>query len=176
MAEPARGDRLVVWSLATFHTAFFVAALVALLHVSGILGGLLGSLNTAIGVALFGVLWMTTWWSTRRLLQDVRPGPWHPSVSAGPLVGLAALWGGVNGVAFLVVVVAGALVAALPTTLLGLDRALGLALGFIYVVSLGSALAFAVGAMVGLVLGILDSLAFAVAQCAVGACLPAGDV
>jgi hypothetical protein len=168
MAEPARGDRLVVWSLATFHTAFFVAVVVALLHVSGTLAGLLRSLNTAIGLAIFGTLWTTTFWSTRHLLEDLQSGPRHPSGTAGAFIGWAAFWGGVNGVAFLLLVVIGAVLAALPTTLVAPDRSLGLAVGLIYfVVPLGSAVAFMVGFVVGLVLGAVDSLALALSLCAV---------
>ena len=52
MQAPARGDRLIVWGLASFHTAFFMALLAMLLYLGGGLGTLLGSLNTLVGSLL----------------------------------------------------------------------------------------------------------------------------
>lgn len=92
-------DELVTWTLATFHAASLVAALVLLAHVAGSLGDLLGGLDTLVGLALFAVLWATTWWTNHRWLAGVRlrldERPPTNALLHGGLV-----WGGTNGVAF----------------------------------------------------------------------------
>ncbi|MEP7200881.1 MAG: hypothetical protein ABI874_13745 [Chloroflexota bacterium] len=101
MSQSIHHDRLLVWSLATFHTAFFMAVLIALLYASGSLGALLGSLNTLVGLAIFGALWGATWFCTRASLRKFGLNSFaHPN-AYGQLYILGLRWGSVNGMIFL---------------------------------------------------------------------------
>src|SRR2546429_1453182 len=63
--------RLITISLGTFHSVVFLVAAVLVLHVTNALVGVLTSLNTVTGFVLFAALWVTTTWSTGRVLRDV---------------------------------------------------------------------------------------------------------
>lgn len=146
MADSSHPDSLLVWCLASFHTGLFVLIPVTVAHSTGALGDFLGGLSTLVGLALYLWLWAITWWTNRRFLTTA-------SLTADRTALIAAVkWGGVNGVAFflgLVAVLAG----------VSFDVAFIVFAGVI-----GSVLAALVGAIVGgLFLG-FDLLLFRVAR------------
>lgn len=150
--SPAGPDPLVVWCLATFHAAFLVAVGVLALHRSGAAGDLLAGLGTLQGFALFLALWTVTWWTTRRWLAeatvDARAGT-TPSVGASLVPALK--WGGLDGLVFLLFLVAVLLV---PNAV-----AAG-TVSAVYVLALlvlvGSLVAAVVGALVGGLFALVD--------------------
>jgi hypothetical protein len=163
-----------VWGLATFHTTAFVVVLTTLLHLAGGLSPGLRSLNTLVGLALFGVLWLSTWWTTRKLVRGARwhwssgetPHPSQPasSTDGGSLLGwlgLGTLWGGVNGVLFVVVTFIVLALAELPAQGPGLLLAVGMVVVPVVV-------AFVVGAAVGLLFATIDLALVEVAAWIVG--------
>ncbi len=159
MAEESPHDRLLEWSLGSFHTCFFVLTLVILLYTRGVLGELLGSLNTLIGFALFAALWCTTLWCTRRALRAIalRQGRTAPILSDPlDLWTASILWGGVNGALFFLILILFILIPSLasPASLLGLP---------VYLL-IGVSLAAVVGGAAGLSLALLDSLLLAFAR------------
>lgn len=152
-------DALVVWALATFHASLFMLVALLFLYWVDVLRNILPNLNTAVGLGLFIVLWGTTWWTTRIALAGV-------TQDAG-LIRRALRWGGVNGMLFLSVLVAGAGVSAAfgqPAQLFGA------LFGVFFFLMIGSLFAFAIGAVVGTVLGVIDLALLRIARrLAVGA-------
>lgn len=169
MDSASQGEALLTWSLATFHTAFFVVALVTALYWLGPLGELLGSLNTLIGYALFGILWLSTWWTTRRTLRRVARLYQAPSFSemilgseAPPLFTVdffsqAVWWGGVNGAVFFLFILGGLLLDLLARLLANPGEGVGL-LYLVFLGLIGFVVAGIVGAVVGFVLAVIDAL------------------
>lgn len=152
-------DPLLGWCLAAYHTALFTLVPVVGLHWTGALGDLLGGLSTTVGLALYLLLWATTWWTNRRLLATT---PFERSAWREILTG-GAKWGGVTGSCFLLelVVVAVAQVAV--------DGGFGVpdvasVLPLLLFLALGVAIAFVVGAVVGVVQAALDLVALGVAD------------
>lgn len=152
-------DPLVVWALASFHTATLTALLVGALYLSGALGDLLGGLDTLIGLGLYLGLWATTWWTTRRAFAAIGKAGRDGPVSRSVLLGSGGKWAGVDGVLFLWLLV-GAFVAS--SVSVGSATVEG-ALYFLAFVGIATLLAFAVGAVVGLLFAALDLAAFRVA-------------
>ncbi|MFC7155726.1 hypothetical protein ACFQPA_09665 [Halomarina halobia] len=145
-------DPLLVWAFGTFHVAFLVAALVALLHVAAPLGDLLRGLDTVTGLALYLVLWATTWWTARAVLARATVGG---GVDRLALLKQGLLWGGVNGVCFLL---------ALVLVLLGPRLiAEGEFVALVLVAGIGVAVALVVGGLVGGLFALLDLLLFRLA-------------
>jgi hypothetical protein len=149
MAERAIRERnlLVVFTLGTFHAAALIAALVLVLYATGGLAPLLSSLSTIAGLALFTALWLTTLWSTNRTLRGAFTiAPWT-SVPPDTLMARAAWRGGVNGVMFLACV---ALILVISSAFNG-DLGLGvIGYGVVIFATVGAAVAFVIGFIVGL--------------------------
>lgn len=153
MAEGRHRERelLVVFALGTFHAATLIAALVLVLYASGGLASLLSGLSTIAGLALFGALWLTTVWSTNRTLRGAfTVAPWT-SVPLGVMIPRAGWRGGVNGVAFL---------ACLGLILLASSAINGdvglIGLGTLFFATVGAAVAFVIGLVVGLLFAAVD--------------------
>ncbi|WP_135825685.1 hypothetical protein [Halorussus ruber] len=151
-------DPLVVWALASFHTAALVALLVAALYLAGPLGDLLSALDTAVGLTLYLGLWAATWWTNRRAFRAIADaGTDSASVRASVVVGTAGKWAGVDGVLFLWMLLFAAVFPPSTVTIAGV--AYYLAFG-----GVGSLLAFVVGAIVGCLFALLDLALFRVAR------------
>ncbi len=133
----------------TFHTAFFVLTLVFLLYLSGNLGAILGSLNTLAGFALFLLLWGIAAWSTGKALDGIigkdrrEAALFEGGLKFGRALLLAMLWGGVTGALFAGVILLTEAIFALGILLYGLVIL---------------PVAFLLGALVGLLLALLDGL------------------
>ena len=150
MAESPPTDRLLVWSLATFHTGLFVICLVIVLYWNGTLGDLLHNLNTLIGLTFFVVLWCTTWWCTRKARRGITlltPAGLLPS---GELLSRGTAWGGVNGILFAVILFLG----------LGISSTIPAPLYALFL----SIPAFFIGGIVGVLLAVVDSTLLAISQ------------
>ncbi|WP_226021980.1 hypothetical protein [Halomicrobium salinisoli] len=155
--------RLLVWTVASFHAAGLTLAFVALAHAGGALSDLLAGLGTLAGFAGYGYLWALSYLATRWVLDDetvaaatdgaVRSAVLRGTVG-GSLVGLGALLG-----PLLLVVV--------PDLVAGSANPGSIAL----VALIGSGVALAVGAVVGLAFALLDLAALRI----VGRITPARD-
>lgn len=155
MAERAIRDRnlLVVFTLGTFHASVLIAVLVVVLYANGGLGSLLSGLSTITGLALFSALWATTVWSTNRTLRGAfTVAPWT-SVPPDTLIARAAWRGGVNGIIFLACV---GLIVGISAAFNG-DLAFGvIGAGFLFFATVGAAVAFVIGFVVGLLFACID--------------------
>ncbi len=160
--------RLLEWSLGAFHTSLFFWLFTIILYLTGVLGNLLASLNTLVGVIVFVFLWATTWFSTRLVVrQVVSTGDWSArKIPLGRTLALAMLGGGINGLVFFAVplllaaiVIAVAVIASRSLTDVG-----SLLFAFGSSAIIGSALAFFIGAIFGLVFAFLDLLLLGVSQ------------
>lgn len=168
---------LLTWSLGAFHTALFVAVLVALAYRSGGLGNLLGGLSTELGFAIYGALWLSVWWCTRRALHGGSVFWTSGRQGFGQAIRYAPYWGAATGGLFIGILVAGVFVAlntapwlVLPVLLIvlifparlsgeGRRRVGGLVDGIAFgvgIVLLGIPLL--IGAAVGLALALIDGL------------------
>lgn len=149
---PAIAGSLRLWSLATFHTVGFVAAIVAAVHVSGSLRERLGHLDTPTGALAFVALWGLTWLVTKRAITGMDPP--IDEAGSGSIVMSMTVAGGWNGVGiFAAAFVVGPLwtlafhspgIAALPALFL--------------IAVLGSLLAFTFGGVFGMCFGLVDAL------------------
>ncbi|MGH8103636.1 MAG: hypothetical protein ACREJQ_03845 [bacterium] len=161
MAEIARnrGHWLMVWCLATFHASLLVVTIIASLHSAGDLGRTLGGLGTLSGIGLYIALWASTFWTTSMWLRrfDILARDWQSDLWR--LLGLGVVWGGVNGVIFL-------LVLALPFA-----RDLW---GLIFSVEsiIFPLFAYLVGAVIGCLFAMLDAILIGIALRLTSACLP----
>jgi hypothetical protein len=160
MFDATRSARLLVWSLAAFHTGFFLAVLITLLHVSGRLNDFLRSLNTLTGLTMFGVLWLTTWWCTRHAWQDMK---WtlNQPLDYGRLYALGIRWGGVNGMLFwlalLTVQTIASIIAAVVSPQLS-GMVLTAMSGFFLLGICGAPFSFITGAVFGFIFAVVDGL------------------
>jgi len=152
-------DPLVVWALASFHTATLTALLVGGVYLSGALGDLLGGLDTLVGLGLYLGLWATTWWTTRRAFAAIGAAGREGPVSRSVLLGTGGKWAGVDGVLFLWLLVGVATASSLSVGSVTVEGALY----FLAFVGVASLLAFVVGAVVGLLFAALDLAAFRIA-------------
>ena len=169
MDNASQQESLLAWALATFHTAFFIVALVSVLYWLGSLGGLLGSLNTLLGFALFGILWLSTWWTTRRTLRRVARlyqapsfaelvwGVENPPLFSAGFFSQAVWWGGVNGAVFFLCILGLLLVNTLVFILANPGEDVGL-INLVFLGLIGVIVAGIVGAAAGLVLAVIDAL------------------
>src|SRR3954447_10864186 len=148
-------------SLATFHTASFVAAVVAFEHAGGSLRSRLASLDTPTGVGMFLALWALTWFVTLTALRKMESP--IDAAGSGAIVMSMTVAGGWNGIA----IFAGLFLTAPIWS--GALRNVSLAAGgylsfpglfpvlFLTAV-LGTLLAFTIGGIVGLCYGLVDAL------------------
>jgi hypothetical protein len=152
---------LVLWALATFHTTLFVLALVVLLYSRGSFGATLASLNTLVGLGLFLALWITTYFTTRRALDDQ---DLLAETFDRPLFGRRVVrYGAVNALAFLLVLAVVLIVGSMAATPRGGNPfgVLGLAL---IASPFAVSVALVVGGIVGVTLGAVDLLLLSVAR------------
>jgi hypothetical protein len=164
MAEPVlvERDRLVAWALGTFHAAALLVAATLILHLTGGLASTLSGLNTVSGLALFAALWLTTVWSTRRTLRGALDAGLRSSVPIGPLIGRAVWRGGVNGVAFMPLA---GVILAFPVVLSDPRTAVPfLLVASLFAATIGLAIAFGIGCIVGLLFAGIDILLLGVAR------------
>ncbi len=169
MDNPSRQETLLTWSLAIFHTGFFLVALVLILYGFGSLGGLLSSLNTLLGFVFFGVLWLSTWWTTRQTLTRVARqhqaasfsemllGGEKPPLFSANFFSQAVWWGAVNGAIFFTFILGLLLVDALARLFANPGEGLGL-INFALLGLIGILIAGVVGAVVAFVLAVIDAL------------------
>jgi hypothetical protein len=136
-------SRLADWAVGTYHATAFVLVLLVVLYRAGGLGTSLETLNTFLGLAFFGVLWLTTWLTTRQMLRSASP------VSPLRWLGIGLVWGALNGVLFLAGVFALLFLTQLPSTGFGSVQQVAF-------VPIPAAIAFFVGAIVGLALAAID--------------------
>src|SRR6267143_56862 len=106
--------KLVSWSLATFHATFFVLAIVLFVYSRDALGAGLGGLNPFVGLGLFVALWVTTYVTTSRALEGLDLLTSARDRSGYPRRTLR--WGALNGMAFLGILGAVAVVTAVLNT------------------------------------------------------------
>lgn len=169
MDDPSRQETLLTWSLATFHTGFFLLALVLILFGFGSLGDLLGSLNTLLGFVFFGVLWLSTWWTTRRTLTRIARlhqadsfsellwGAEKPPLFSANFFSQAVWWGAVNGAIFFTFILGLLLVDALARVFANPGEGVGL-MQFAIIELIGIVIAGAVGALAAFILAVIDAL------------------
>ena len=148
-----RVSPLRLWSLTTFHTASFVAAAVLGLHIRGALLTAISRLDTSLGVAFFLSLWALTWYATRAGVRQL--GPAIDTASSATIVFSTTVAGGLNGSGILAIVAVLAVMSAVSN---GVPRALGALPVLFFFVVIGGVLAFTIGAVVGLIYGLVDTL------------------
>ncbi len=146
-------DGLVTVALATFNvTLALLAPLLLLYRRDPGFGETLADLGTGVGLGLFALLWVAATWATRGALggfPDFLVIPFHGAIARG------MLWGGRAGVFVfmaLVIAVAATAVVTDATETTPSEFAVGLlqlAIYLIPVTTVGSAVAFVVGAAVG---------------------------
>ena len=166
MSEPPRVHPLLHWGLTFFHTTIFVLVPLVLIYASGNFQiTTRETLATSIGLTLFTGLTVTTWWTTGRMLNALSPYKEEGAIHGTSMMGVAIVWGGVNGMLFfLFLVTFGAVIALIATTITQLlpsdivSRLVGGSIIFLAFVSIGTGFAFIIGALIGLLLGILDSI------------------
>lgn len=154
-------NQLLSWGLGTFHATALLLALLVAQSRAGTLGGFLGSLGTAPGLVLFVGLWLATWWSTRRALLATR-GTESWTTPLGDLCWNGFLWGGVNGMLFLVIFFGVRLAPQFTTE--GLAAAGTFFLGLVLIGTASLAVAALLGATVGLAFALVDCAALALAR------------
>jgi hypothetical protein len=146
---------LRAWSLATFHTGSFVAAVVALVHVSGSLRSRLASLDTSKGVLMFLAFWALTWFVTLTALR--RMDPPIDEAGSGSIVMSMTVAGGWNGVAIFAALFLTGPLWALHWPV-GVAAVAWLLPVLFLIVVIGTALAFTIGGIVGMCYGLVDAL------------------
>jgi hypothetical protein len=154
--DPRVPSASVTVALATFHSSMLVLVLVVLglVYLFGDLGKELDGLNTFAGLGLFAYLWVITWFTTAEALRRLG---WPELVRHYDILPQSMLWGGVTGVATIVVAVPFGMVAAV---LYGVTTADSDVAGFVIflpiIAAIASPFAFAVGAFVGMWIGLVD--------------------
>lgn len=150
---------MIAWVLGTFHTAVLGVALVLLAYPGGGLGVTLASLSTIAGLALFLALWAITLFATERATRGL-------DLLGGVTTGLhrrAFRWGALNGVLFLwafAAILALQQLVTAPGTLQWQTVLTGAG----FVIGVGSLVALAFGAVIGLILASIDQAAFGIAR------------
>jgi hypothetical protein len=161
MTEVPRVMGLLWWVLGSFHTSVFGLAVLLVLYPRGGFGATLGSLSTLSGLAIFLALWATTLFTTRRALAGLN---WLEDDPAQMAVFFrrALRWGGVNGLLFLIALGAILFLSALITAPGSITRPALTFVGFIFWI--GLVVSYAVGAIIGVMLGALDIAALRIAR------------
>jgi hypothetical protein len=152
--------KLVMWSLATFHTTVFVLVIVLFAYSGGGLGGALSGLNTFAGLGLFVALWATTYMTTARALRGL--DLIGSARDRGGYGRRAFRWGAANGMSFLAILGVVAVVAAIANTRPGQVTS-GILLPALFIAPIALIVSAAVGGVVGVIFGIIDLGLFAVA-------------
>lgn len=150
MADTDEEFPLRLWSLATFHTVSFMVLLAVGVHLRGSLAASLKPLDTRTGFGFFLMLWAITWFFTRAGLRQMKASV--EDASAATFVFSITIAGGWNGAGVWMVI----MIAAVGSAFIGSGRALALIPVFFLATVVGGLLAFAVGAVVGLVYGLTD--------------------
>ncbi len=153
MADTDRAFALRTVTLATFRVTTFVIAVVTYSHVTGGLGRALSRLDTESGAVAFLAFWAVTWYITRIGLRRMTES--IGNASPMDLVGTAAVAGGWNGVGVYAAVVVVSAASLVANHLLRL-RALGIF--FFAFVVFGGPISFSVGAVVGALYGLFETL------------------
>jgi hypothetical protein len=160
-------DLLLAWVLGTFHAATLIIILMLVLYLTGGLAPLLASLSTAAGLALFSALWFTTTWSAHRTLRGLFGETLQITLPVGSVIARASRRGGINGVAFLLFL---GIILAVPAVLNG-DILLVL-----YTVpvlaTVGVAVAFLVGYLLGLLFAGIDVVLLSAARAIIAGAAP----
>jgi hypothetical protein len=155
---------LLTFSLAAFHAALLLTAVVALLYSRGGLGNLLAGFNTALGLGLYALLWLTTGWTTRRALAGL---PWstlgQPALLLARL-GRIALWGAANGALFFLAVLALLIANGLLSLAAGARFAPDVLPGLLVLSLAGTAVGAALGAVIAALFTLLDAVLLALAR------------
>jgi hypothetical protein len=161
MATPPTSERdlLLAWVLGTFHAATLIIILLLALYITGGLAPLLTSLSTGAGLALFSALWFTTTWSAHRTLHGVFDETLQMALPVGKVIARALRRGGINGVAFLPFL---GVILAVPAVLHG-DILPVLYTGLV-LATVGVAIAFLVGCMLGLLFAGIDVVLLSAAR------------
>jgi hypothetical protein len=147
---------LRAWALGTFHTIGFVVAIVLLAHAQGTLAASLARLSTASGATAFLALWVLTVCVTRAGLLTLDTG--QADAWTGELIMRMIVAGGWNGVGILAAIVV--LVLFHLATAAGGPQGVAVVPALVIVGTLGGALAFTIGGIVGCLFGVLDALLF----------------
>lgn len=161
MSQAPRINGLVEWMLGTFHTSVVGLALLLLLYPRGGFGATLQGLSTLTGLAIFVALWATTIFTTRRALSGLN---WLEDDPAQMAIFFrrALRWGGVNGVLFLAAL---GVILLLNTVLTARGSITSPAVTvFAFIGAIGIVVSYAIGAVVGVTLGVLDIAALRVAR------------
>lgn len=171
--------RILTFGLATFHTLSFIIIVVVFLYSQGTLGSLLEGLNTLAGYAIFGALWATTWWTTRKALRGYFKGIDHDGGESqiaemmrgefqlSQVIANGVIWGGVNGILFLIAL---ALILLIYISALTLAALLGgstnpeASVTLILFAMIGSPVGAIVGGMVGFILALVDGAILGLAR------------
>lgn len=153
MDASPRDNRLLIWCLSGFQTAGLVLVLVALLYRADELGETLDDLNTAVGLGLYIALWATNWWATRKAVEGLDLIDPDRPVTGIALLGRGFLWGGVNGILFLLALLGPILVVIVAD---GNVTVLGMIALLAYVLVLGGIASFVFGSIIGLAFALID--------------------
>ena len=154
--DPGRPGGAISAVLASFHSSMLVLVAIALLYLLGDLGEALADLNSLVGLGLFAYLWTVTWVTSAGALRRLR-WPVHPT--AGATLAASMLWGGLTGVGVLVAPVLFATAAFVVVGVATLDAGVVAAALLVPVAGVIAALfAFAIGAWIGSIFGLLDYL------------------
>src|SRR6267378_3624439 len=152
--------KLLTWSLATFHTTVFVLVIVLFAYSGGGLGGALGGLNTFAGLGLFVALWATTYLTTSRALKGL--DLIASARDRNRYASRALRWGAANGMSFLAILGAVAIVGAIASTRPG-QIASGILFPALFIAPIALVVSAAVGGAVGALFGIIALGLFALA-------------
>jgi hypothetical protein len=142
---------LRAWSVATFHTVSFIVVAVAFTHASDSLKEAIGRLDTKTGVAFFAAFWTLTTFVTRAGLRKLAP---IEAASTSSIVFQTTIAGGWNGVGVFALLVVVNVVSGFVSR--GVAAMSFLPVQFFAAV-IGSLLAFTIGAVVGMVYGLIDA-------------------
>lgn len=142
-------------AIGTFNASVLGIVLLVLVYRGGGLGMALEGLSTVHGFALFGALWGASVFSSGRALRQYRASEAADRDDLGAFIGLGARWGAVTGAIFLwlaALTLFIAYVAGQPhlgSLLIGVQAAAVLLV-------IPTPVSLLVGAVVGLVFGLLD--------------------
>lgn len=169
--DPKRYLPLLARSLAAFHTGLFLVGATTFLYVTERIGALLSELSTFIGLGLFGLLWGTTGWCVQQALRKIEWRLPDQSLPTNELLEIGTHWGGYNGILFFGSILAiGTVVVIVSGLAEGHLEILGVlpfaVLGF----AVGGIFAWGIGALIGLLLALIDALLIAISKRIFQAC------
>jgi hypothetical protein len=160
--DPRVPSASVTVALATFHTSLLVLVVLGLVYFDGGLGDALDDLNTVVGLGLFVDLWLITWMTTAEALRRIG---WPSLVRRADLLPQSMVWGGWTGVATVVGAVPIAIIVAPIYALVSGDAdTVGVAVIAVPAAAIASPFAFAVGAFIGMLIGVTDYLLLSISD------------